>query len=342
LNADVTLIGRYESDLTFTYLAVVGDHEPVSDQMNRPVGGDNLVTNMVRSGHPESMSYDMATGPIADFARQLGIHCAVGTPIVVGGRTWGAMLAGWTKTQDCSADAVRRIADITELVATNIANAESRAALIESRARVVAAGDETRRRIGRDIHDGAQQRLVTLALKLQSIEEPVPPEIARLLDEMASGIQEVMQELRELANGLRPPMLSEKGLKPALKVLARRAPLPVQLQVRVSYRLPEPIEVAVYYVVAEALTNVAKHAHASAAEVEVTAGGETLAVTVSDNGIGGADPSRGSGLLGLHDRLEALGGTIPVTSRSAGTVITASVPISPPTTSQSTARSTPF
>ncbi len=328
LNSDVTLIGRYEADSTFTYLAVVGEHLPVSDTLDRLVlGGNNLVTNILRSGHSESISYDIATGPIASFARELGIHSAVGTPIVVEGRIWGAMLAGWTRSQDSSPDALRRIADITELVATTIANAESRAALIESRARVVAAGDDTRRQIERDLHDGAQQRLVTIALTLRSSVEPVSPEIARLLDEIASGIEEVLHELRELAHGLSPPMLAEGGLRPALKGLARRAPIPVQLEVQVPHRLPERIEVAAYYVVAEALTNVAKHAHASVADIDVTAADEALTVTVSDDGVGGADPSHGSGLVGLRDRVEALGGTMSFNSPPEGTVVIASLPI---------------
>jgi signal transduction histidine kinase len=331
LDTDVTLIGRYESDSTFTYLATVGDHLPLSCALHRLVlGGNNLVTNIVRSGHSESMTYDVATGPIAAYARELGIRSAIGTPIVVEGHIWGAMLAGWTCSTDGPPDALRRIADITELVATTIANAESRAALIESRARVVAASDESRRRIERDLHDGAQQRLVTIALKLRSHQEAVFPEMARLLDEVASDIEEVLHELRELAHGLCPPMLAQQGLTPALRGLARRAPFPVRLDVQVDHRLPVRIEVAAYYVVGEALTNVAKHAHASLAEVQVTATDEALTVTVADDGVGGADPAHGSGLLGLRDRVEALGGTISLTSPPEGTTVIANLPITQP------------
>jgi signal transduction histidine kinase len=331
LNTDVTLIGRYESDSTFTYLATEGEHLPVSGVPHRlMLGGNNLVTNIVRSGHSESMTYDVATGPIGAYARELGIHSAIGTPIVVEGHVWGAMLAGWTRPENLSPASLRRIADITELVATTIANAESRAALIESRARVVEASDASRRRIERDLHDGAQQRLVTIALKLRSYQQaglPECPEMARLLDDVASDIEEVLHELRELARGLRPAMLAEGGLRPALRGLARRAPIPVRLDVRVDDRLPELIEVAAYYVVAEALTNVAKHAHASAVDVGVTARDAALTVTVADDGVGRADPGRGSGLLGLRDRVEALGGTMSITSPPGGTTVIATLPI---------------
>jgi signal transduction histidine kinase len=328
LNSDITLIGRYESDSTFTYLAAVGERWCASNTLNRTViGGNNLVTNIRRSGHSETMSYDVASGEIASFARVLGIESGVGTPILVEGRLWGAMLAGWTRPQDSSADAVRRIVDFTELVAASIASAENRAALVESRARIVAAGDETRRKFERDLHDGAQQRLVTIALKMRSTEAPVPREVARLLNGLASEIEEVLTELRELAHGICPPMLADGGLGPALRGLARRAPIPIALGVCVPNRLPERIEVAAYYVVAEALTNVTKHAQASVAEVDVTAANGALTVIVRDNGVGGADPSRGSGLLGLRDRVEALGGSIVFNSAPEGTVVMASLPL---------------
>jgi signal transduction histidine kinase len=331
LESEITMIGRYEADSTFTYLAVVGEGFPMSTIGDRfALGGNNLATNILRSGHSESMSYDNASGAIVSVARMLGLCSGVGTPIVVEGRIWGAMLACWTRPQSCPPDAVRRIADITELVATTIANAESRAALVESRARVVAASDETRRRIQRDLHDGAQQHLVTIALKLRTSEESVPPEIARLLDEVALNIEEVLIELRELAHGLRPPMLAEGGLRPALEGLARRAPIPIRLEVQVPCRLPERIEVAAYYVVAEALTNVAKHAHASTAHIDVTLAGGAVTVRVADDGVGGADPARGSGLIGLRDRVEALGGMIAFNSPPGGTVITASLPFRRP------------
>jgi signal transduction histidine kinase len=328
LNTEVALIGRYEPDSTFAYLATEGDLLSTPAALHRLVlGGNNLVTNIARSGQSESMTYDVATGPIAVYARKLKIRSAIGTPILVDGRIWGAMLAGWTRTEHVSPEALRRIDDITELLASTIANAESRAAVLESRARVIAASDESRRRIERDLHDGAQQHLVTIALKLRSHQEAAEPETARLLGEVASNIEEVLHELRELAHGLRPPLLAATGLRPALRGLARRAPLPVQLDIQVNTRLPEPTELAAYYVVAEALTNVAKHACASRAEVAVTATEDAVTVRVTDDGIGGADPSRGSGLLGLHDRVEALGGTVVLSSPPQGTTLVAEFPI---------------
>jgi signal transduction histidine kinase len=219
------------------------------------------------------------------------------------------------------------IAEITELVATAIANADSRAALVESRARVVAAGDETRRRIERDLHDGAQQRLVSLALTLRSHESAVPAELAQLFADVARGLDEVLNDLRELAHGIHPAVLSDGGLGPALKSLARHASLPVQVDVRVPARPAERIEVAVYYIVAEALTNIAKHAQASVAVVDVAATDEVVRVSVSDDGIGGADPSRGSGLLGLRDRVDALGGTLMLSSLPSGTSLAVQLPM---------------
>jgi signal transduction histidine kinase len=222
---------------------------------------------------------------------------------------------------------VDRIAEITELVATSIANAESRSALAESRARLVAAGDDTRRRIERDLHDGAQQRLVTLALTLRSHQSTMPAELARLFGDVASGLDEILDELRELARGIHPATLSTCGLEPALKGLARRAPPPVELDVRVPRRLPERIEVAVYYIVAEALTNVAKHAKASVVDIDAETIDAFVRVSVSDDGVGGADPSRGSGLLGLRDRVQALGGTMSLSSPRSGTCLVVQLPM---------------
>jgi PAS domain S-box-containing protein len=318
LDSDLTFIGRYEPDATFSYLAS-GGPMPQPELVDRPtIGGNNLVSNIRRSGHPEAITYDAASGPIGEFAHTLGIRSGVGTPILVDGRIWGAMLAGWTEPHEIPCETVDRLAEITELVGTAIANAQSRTALVESRARVVAAGDDTRRRIGRDLHDGAQQRLVTLALNLRSHPSAAPPELAELFADVARGLEEILDELRELARGIHPAVLSEFGLGPALDGLARRAPIPVNVDVQVPARLPERIEVAVYYIVAEALTNVAKHAQASNVVVAVEASDGVVSVSVSDDGVGGADTSRGSGLLGLLDRVDSLGGTMLLTSPSGG------------------------
>ena len=215
---------------------------------------------------------------------------------------------------------------------TIAAFARARADLAASRARIVAASDQTRRRIERDLHDGAQQRLVSLGLGLRAAQKAVPPgqpglrqELARL----ARGTAEILEELREMSRGIHPAILSLGGLGPALKALTRRSPVPVRLDVRVQARLPERAEVTAYFVVSEALANVAKHARASVVEVLAEVRDGILAVSISDDGIGGADPSRGSGLIGLTDRVEASGGTISISSHAgAGTRITAELPVS--------------
>jgi signal transduction histidine kinase len=221
---------------------------------------------------------------------------------------------------------MERLSQITELVAAAIVNAQTRAALIESRARVVAAGDASRRRIERDLHDGAQQRLVALALKMRSHEAEVPPELTDLFRDVASGLEDVLNEIRELSRGIHPVALSRAGLASALRTLGDRAPLPVEVAVRISKRPAERIEIAVYYVVAEALTNVAKHAQAARAVVEVDGTDGLIRAVVSDDGIGGADLSRGSGLLGLRDRVEALNGTMTVSSSPSGTTLVVELP----------------
>jgi len=214
---------------------------------------------------------------------------------------------------------------------TIAAFARARADLAASRARIVAASDQARRRIERDLHDGAQQRLVSLGLSLRAAQKAVPPGqpwLRQELGRLARGTAEILEELREISRGIHPAILSLGGLGLALKALARRSPVPVKLDVRVQARLPERAEVAAYFVVSEALANVAKHARASVVEVQVEVRDGALAVSISDDGIGGADPSSGSGLIGLTDRVEASGGTISISSHAgAGTQITAELPI---------------
>ena len=219
----------------------------------------------------------------------------------------------------------------TELLATAIANAESRSELEASRARIVATADATRRRIERDLHDGAQQRLLSLALELRAAQTAVPAEMTTHraeLSHVAEGLTDVLHGLREIALGLHPAILAEGGLGAALKTLAQRSPIPVELDVRAQGRLPEHVEVAVYYVVSEALTNAAKHARASKVDVNVVVRDRVLRVTVGDDGVGGADPAGGSGLLGLKDRAAAIGGTLRVESRRGeGTSLVAELPL---------------
>jgi signal transduction histidine kinase len=247
------------------------------------------------------------------------------------GRLWGVLIAATVDEQPLAPDTETRLASFTELVATAIANAENLTELKASRARVVAAADKARRQIERDLHDGAQQRLVSLTLALRTVQTTVAPGNGELDDDLAriaEGLTGVQDDLREIARGIHPAILAHGGLAPALKALARRCSVPVQLDVRTIPRLPERVEVAAYYLIAEALTNAAKHANASVIQVDAEATDRVLHLCVRDDGAGGADPIRGSGLVGLKDRVEALGGTITVQSPTgAGTSLHAELPL---------------
>jgi signal transduction histidine kinase len=258
------------------------------------------------------------------------LSTGIGAPIIVEGRLWGvANIVSWT--EPLPADTEEHLMQFTELLATAIANAESRAELEASRARIVSTADATRRRIERDLHDGAQQRLLSLALEVRAAQAGAPAELTEHraeLSHIAEGLTNVLDGLREIALGLHPAILAEGGLAAALKTLAQRSPIPVQLEVRVEGRLPDHVEVAVYYIVSEALTNAAKHARASMIDVHVVARDSVLRVAIGDDGVGGADPAQGSGLLGLKDRAAAIGGTMLVTSRpGAGTSLIAELPL---------------
>jgi signal transduction histidine kinase len=241
------------------------------------------------------------------------------------------MIAASIQEQSLPSDTEARLTDFTDLVATAIADAEGRAELAASRARIVATADETRRRIERDLHDGAQQQLVTLMLTLRSLEAAVPPEHQEFRAEvsrMEDGLTSVLTELREMSQGIHPAVLAKGGLAPALKTLARRTTVPVKLDVPVEQRLPEQVEVAAYYVVSEALANAAKHAQASAVHVNLAAMDGAVRLSIRDDGVGGADPERGSGLVGLRDRVEALGGTIEIASSAgSGTSLLVTLPL---------------
>jgi signal transduction histidine kinase len=327
-------LARYEHDAV-TVLATWTDedgHPLVPGPW--PLEGGDLASMIWKTGRPVRIDdYQGVPGPIAAFVRdELGITSSVGSPIVVEGRLWGALFAHSKQTlQSLPRDTEARLTSFTELVATAIANVESRAQLMASRARIVTAADETRRRIGRDLHDGIQQRLVSLALELRAAQATVPPELDTLdreLSRVAEGLASVFDELREIAHGIHPAILTEGGLKPALKALCRRSPVPVEHDLRAERRLPEPIEVATYYVVSEALTNAAKHAQASVVHVDLDTRSSTLQLAIRDDGIGGADAARGSGLVGLGDRIEALGGTLHVTSLAGqGTTLLIQVPV---------------
>ena len=250
------------------------------------------------------------------------------------GRVWGVILASSVKSEPFPDDAESRVMRFAELVATAISNAVGRAELVASRARIVATADETRRRIERDLHDGAQQRLVSIALELRAAEANIPPELDELraaLSRMASGLAAAQEDLKEISRGIHPAVLSKGGLGPALKSLCRRAAVPVELEVGTCPRLPESVEVAAYYVVSEALTNVVKHARASVVGVTAEVRDGVLQIALRDDGVGGADPSRGSGLVGLRDRVDAMGGNIVVESPvGAGTCVRVAMPVGVP------------
>jgi signal transduction histidine kinase len=249
---------------------------------------------------------------------------------VVRGRLWGAAIVGTSQAEPLPPDAEARVGDFADLVAAAIANAQTRAELNASRARIVAAGDQTRRRFERDLHDGAQQRLVSLGLQLRTVEAAVPEHLAPLREQLARiacGLTDISEELREIARGIRPAILSKGGLGPALTTLGSRCALPVDIDYGLDGPLPESAEVAAYYVVAEALTNVAKHARASRVTVCAHARDANLHLSIRDNGIGGAEPAKGSGLTGLRDRVEALGGTMDVCSDARrGTSLIVTIP----------------
>ena len=332
-DADLARMERYEEDGTVTGVAA-WSRVPAQLAVGTRLAlvGPSIAREVRQSGGPARVaSFAGASGAIADEAHQLGIRSSVGCPIIVAGHMWGVIAASTKSSKPFPANTESQIASFTELVATAIANAESGAELAASRARVVAAGDETRRRLERNLHDGAQQRLVSLALRLRVAHDLVPPELSAVRADLArvtEELTEVLEELRELSRGLHPAILSKGGLGPALRTLARRSAVPVKVHVDTESRYPQTVEVAAYYVVSEALTNATKHAAASLVEVVVEEQDSALRLCVSDDGAGGADPRRGSGLVGLRDRIDALGGSIVLTSPVGhGTVIRVSLPI---------------
>jgi len=338
LDTHLAGMARYDSDDTVTVVATWaaedeygGAHPLVPGPW--PLEGGDLASTISRTGRPVRIDdYRGVSGRIAAFVRdELGIVSSVASPIVVEGRLWGTLFIHSKQTQPLPLDTEARLTGFTELVATAIANAESRSELMASRARIVAAADETRRRIERDLHDGIQQRLVSLGLELRAAQATVPGQLDELegaLARAAEGLTSVLGELREISHGLHPAILSEGGLEPALRALRRRSPIPVELDLHPKRRLPGRVEVAAYYVVSEALTNAAKHARASVVNVELDTHDAILQLAIRDDGIGGADPDQGSGLIGLSDRIEALGGTLQVTSPAGnGTTLLIEVPL---------------
>jgi signal transduction histidine kinase len=335
-DASTAQIFRYEPDGSIVRLAAWGSGtEDLQIGARYPTGGHGVAATVLHSGEPARID-NTAAGPgrPAPAAGQRNFGSVAGDPIVMDGRVWGVVMVTVNLPGTLAGDAEQRITGFTELVATAVSNVQRRTDLMASRRRIVAAGDQMRRRIERNLHDGAQQQLVTLALKLRAARDGIPSELPQVRAELAQaeqGLTNVMDELRELSRGLHPAILSEGGLGSALKSLARRAALPVNLDLQVAERLPDPVEVAAYYLVSEALANAAKHARASAADVAVKIDNEALCVHVRDDGAGGADPTKGSGIVGLRDRVEALGGRLVLASPPGeGTSMLAEFPLRTP------------
>ncbi|WP_433380945.1 PAS domain-containing sensor histidine kinase [Actinoplanes sp. CA-142083] len=327
----ITGVLRFEHDPSEVVLA------GASDEIGIPVGtrwatDDALAAAAVHrtgsSSRIDPLEWSAAASEIADEVHRLGIVSTVASPIVVEGELWGVMTVN--SREELPPDTARRLGNFTDLVTTAIANAESRSQLAASRRRIVAASDEARRTIERNLHDGTQQRLVSLALAVRAAEANLPPErddLRAQLSEVEAGLVAAVDELRELARGIHPAILSRGGLGPALRALARRSAIPAGLEIALDVRPAEPIEAAAYFVASESLANAAKHSRAARVEVSLVRRGQILVLTVHDDGAGGADP-RGSGLVGLRDRVEALGGSMRVDSPpGGGTRITAELPL---------------
>jgi signal transduction histidine kinase len=335
LGADNAGIAHFEPDGTsMVVVGSVGD-----DPVNLPIGTRLELRAFLapavvwRTGRPARVDEDAWTGlsdPVADNLRKLEVRSIVASPVTVEGRLWGVVTA-LTRRAPLPSGTADRMADFTDLVGTAVGNAETRAQLAASRTRIVAAADEARRRIERDLHDGTQQRLVSLGLELRIAQSTVPPALPELRTEIgrvADELNDAVDDLREISRGIHPAILSEGGLRPALRTLARRAAIAVELDAAAGARLPESLEVAAYYVVSEALTNATRHASASVVHVSGEERDGSFYLSIRDDGVGGADPARGSGLIGLRDRVEALGGSFEVGSPPGeGTLILVKLPL---------------
>jgi PAS domain S-box-containing protein len=332
LEVDASAVFRYEGDDTAT---IVGRHSRAEADvftlgLRLPATEDSGIGQVLRTGRPARIhDYTDRAGPVAENMRVMGYRSTVSAPIVVAGILWGAV--GIASSEPLPADTEARLGAFCELVSLAVASAQAREDLSASRARLVKAGDGERRKLERNLHDGAQQRLVSLALTLRLAKRQLDndPDAARKsLDAASTELDLALAELRELARGLHPAALTEQGLGPALEAVAQRLPIEVRISAPPD-RLPENIEATVYYIVSEALTNVTKHAQADQANVSIGFEDGALRFEITDDGRGGADPSAGSGILGLRDRAEAVGGTLFVISPPGqGTRVTAQIPLS--------------
>ncbi|HZC28766.1 MAG TPA: GAF domain-containing sensor histidine kinase, partial [Gaiellaceae bacterium] len=329
-------LARYENEHEISVLAIRGQSpEVLRAGVRLPLDGDSVNARILRTGRSARLNFAAeGSGSVAEVLRRDNVNATVGAPIVVDGALWGMIGASWRGDDQPPADAEQRLAQFADLLATAVSNAAMRGELAASRARIVAAGDDARRRIERDLHDGAQQRLVTLAVALRRAEAKVPvgsDELRAEISHVAEGLKTAVNGLRELSQGIHPAELTAGGLSPALKALGRRSAVRVELDVPFEDRLPDQVEVAAYYTVSEALTNASKHANATRVWVSLSIQDDVLLLSIRDDGVGGADPRRGSGLTGLRDRIEALGGRIQIESQTgSGTVIEVEIPVAAP------------
>jgi PAS domain S-box-containing protein len=331
INTPIVAVFRDEADGTCTTLGVAGESSFVVGS-RWPVEEEGISGMILASGRPARKDdYSTIGGQVGEAVREAQIVATVGVPIVVEGSIWGFMVAEGRHDRPIPIDTEERLARFTELVATAVSNATMRGELVASRARIIVAADDARRRIEHDLHDGAQQQLVTLALAMRSTEGRIPTgqeQLKAAVGGFADRVTSVVEELREMSRGIHPAILRKGGLSPALEALSLRSAVPVRLNVRDEQRLPDAVEVAAYYVAAEALTNASKHADASRVELDLHIDDAKLRLSIRDDGVGGADPSRGSGLIGLKDRVEALGGTIEVESaHGRGTTLRVAIPV---------------
>ena len=333
IDVPVVVIGRYEADRTFTLLGLAGETDLIVGS-RWPVQDEGIGAMILSSGHPSRKDdYSTTPGRLGELVREeLVLSSTVGVPITVEGQIWGFMVAAAKNDKPIPAHTESELARFTELIATAVSNATTRADLLSSRARLVNAADETRRRLERDLHDGIQQGLVTLALRARQAAqrsakgESTAAELSRVADDLVL----VTDELREISHGIHPAILSDAGLDDALAALARRSAIRVDLDVGFRRRFDPTLEATVYYVVAESITNAVKHAQTSTVSVRGGVRGDAIEFEIQDDGIGGADPRRGTGLIGLKDRIDTLGGTISVASPpGAGTTISVTLPASP-------------
>jgi signal transduction histidine kinase len=327
LGASAVALGRYDDDMLVVVASsgTAASYVRVGDRV--PLDGVSATETVRRTGRAVRMdNYGHGSGAIDEIVRRGGVQSTVAAPVMVDGRTWGVLAASWTDRGPPAEDAEQRIARFAELLDIAIANADSRDQLTASRARVLAAGDEARRRVVRDLHDGAQQRLVhtivTLKLAQRALRED-PAKAEALVAEGLENAERANAELRELAHGILPSVLS-RGLRAGVSALISRLELPVDVDVSTP-PLPADVEASAYFIVAEALTNVVKHAHATRARVTANADGGVLVIEVRDDGIGGADP-HGPGLIGIADRVEALDGRLRIETQR-GTLLAAELPL---------------